>query len=147
MKKIIVLSIFCIINVYSFAQMIMSVEGINPENVCTLGKIYFLIESKARPIESIDSIQARLNTNITFARENPTFTGKSVIQFAVNCKGEIGGGFHVVTKSGNTDFDNELISFFKTINNWKTGKIKKKSVDSWYMWQLEIKDGYIRILN
>ncbi len=61
---------------------------------------------------------------------------------------KIGGGFHVVTKSGNEDLDNELIKFFKTVKNWKAGrKNKKKTVDSWYMWRLEIKNSYINILN
>jgi len=87
------------------------------------------------------------NQTISFAKENPTFAGNSSIQFAVNCNGEIGGGFHVVIKSGNDTLDNEIIEFLKTIKTWKPGMIKKKTVDSWYMWRLEIKNGYIDITN
>ena len=125
----------------------MTAEGIYPENVCKPKTVYFLMENRARPIEPIDSIQIQLNETVKFAKENPSFESKPSIQFAVNCKGEVGGGFHVVTKSGNEELDNELINFFKTITNWKAGKIRKKTVDSWYMWRLEIQNGYITILN
>jgi len=132
--------------------MIMSAEGVIADNVCNPNTIYFLTglnnTSKARPVESIEIIQERLNETITFARNNLAFEGKPAIQFAVNCKGEIGGGFHVVTKSGNDELDQELIEFFKTVKEWNAGKInKKKTVDSWYMWRMEIKDGKITILN
>jgi hypothetical protein len=145
MKKIIQLVIIFMINLNSFGQMIMSAEGVNPDNVCKPNEVYFLMENRARPTESIDSIEIRLNNIIKNAKENPSFEAKPAIQFAVNCNGEIGGGFHVVTKSGNDKLDQELIEFFKTIKLWKAGKIKKKTVDSWYMWRLEIKNGYIDI--
>lgn len=147
MRRLLQLTILSLICFQSFGQMVMTAEGVNPENICKPNTVYFLMENKARPIEPIDSIQIKLNEAVKFAKENPSFESKSSIQFAVNCNGEIGGGFHVVTKSGNEDLDNELINFFKTIKDWKAGKIKKKSVDSWYMWRLEIKNGNITILN
>jgi hypothetical protein len=147
MKKLIPLLVFCLMGSNSFGQMIMSAQGINPENVCKPNTVYFLMEKRAKPIESIDSIETRLNQAIMFAKQNPKFEGKPAIQFAVNCNGEIGGGFHVVTKSGNDALDNELIEFFKSVKEWKAGMIKKKTVDSWYMWRLEIKNGYIDISN
>jgi hypothetical protein len=147
MKRTITLAILLMISIFSFGQMVMSAEGVTPENVCFPGTVYFLMENRARPTESIDSIEMRLNSLVTFAKDNPAFTAKPAIQFAVNCRGENGGGFHVVTKSGNDNLDNELIKFFKNITSWKAGKIKKKTVDSWFMWHLEIKNGYIDILN
>lgn len=147
MKRIILLLIICLISIHSFGQMVMSAEGVNPDNVCKPNTVYFLMEKKARPVESIDSIEIRLNNAVLFAKQNTTFDSKAAIQFAVNCNGEIGGGFHVVTKSGNDNLDNELIEFFKTIKTWKAGMIRKKNVDSWYMWRLEIKNGYIDITN
>ena len=146
MKKLIQLTILLMISINSFGQMVMTAKGVHPDNVCNPNEVYFLMESKARPLEPRDSIQIKLNENIKFVKENPNFVANPAIQLAVNCNGEIGGGFHVVTKSGNEDLDNDLIKFFKTITNWKPGKIKKKSVDSWYMWRLEIKNGNITIL-
>jgi len=127
--------------------MVMSAEGVETDNVCKPNEVYFLMTGKAKPIESLEIIEKRLNETVSFAKNNPSFEGKSSIQFAVNCKGEIGGGFHVVTKSGNDELDQELMEFFKTIKEWNAGKIDKKTVDSWYMWRLEIKDGNIVILN
>jgi len=150
MKRIIQVIFFLSITYCSYGQMIMSVEGVVADNVCKSNNIYFLTglnkESRAKPIETIETIQKRLNETISFAKDNPSFEGKSTIQFAVNCKGEIGGGFHIVTKSGNDELDKELMEFFKTIKKWNAGKInKKQTVDSWYMWRLEIKDGNITI--
>ncbi len=148
MKYIFQLIFFLSMSCYSYGQMIMSAEGVITDNVCKPNNVYFLMERKASPVESIEVIQKRLNGTISFAKNNPSFEGKPAIQFAVNCKGEIGGGFHIVTKSGNDELDKELMEFFKTIKEWNAGKInKKKTVDSWYMWRLEIKDGSIIILN
>ncbi len=134
------------ISLQTFGQMVMSAEGINPENVCKPNTVYFLMTDKAKPIESIDSIEVRLNQTIKFVKENPSFESKPAIQLAINCNGEIGGGFHNVTKSGNDALDRELIEFFKTVTTWMPGRIKNKTVDSWYMWRMEIKNGHIDIL-
>ena len=148
MKRLLQITILCMISIQSFGQMIMSAEGINPDNVCKPGSVYFLMQRRAKPVEPIDSIEVRLNKIVSFARENPSFAAEPSLQFAVSCHGEVGGGFHIVTESGNEELDDELISFFKTIEEWKPGKKnKRKAVDSWYMWRLEIKDGFIDILN
>lgn len=146
MKKPITILVFTLIGLQSFGQMIMSADGINPENVCKPNTVYFLMTDKAKPIEPIDSIEARINQTIKFVKENPSFESKPSVQLAINCNGEIGGGFHNVIKSGNDGLDKELIEFFKTVTAWKPGKRKKKPVDSWYMWRMEIKSGYIDIL-
>jgi hypothetical protein len=127
--------------------MIMSAAGVTPENVCKGNTVYFLMENKPKPLQSIDSIELRINDAIKFVKENPIFEAKPAIQLAVNCKGETGGGFHVVTRSGNDALDNELMEFFKTVKEWKAGRARKKAVDSWYMWRLEIKNGHIDITN
>jgi hypothetical protein len=147
MNKLITLAFLCFASFQSYGQMVMSAEGVKAEKACQPSTIYFLMEKRARPIEAIDSIEVKLNRQVNFARENPNFQGKPSIQFAVNCNGEIGGGFHVVIKSGNEKLDNELIEFFKSVKEWKAGMIKKKTVDSWYMWRLEIKNGFIDIIN
>ena len=152
MKHIVLVFFLLSVTCYSYSQMIMSAEGVVADNVCKPNNIYFLTglneESRAKPVEAIETIQKRLNETISFARNNSSFEGKPAIQFAVNCKGEIGGGFHIVTKSGNDELDKELMEFFNTVKEWNAGKInKKKTVDSWYMWRLEIKNGSITILN
>jgi hypothetical protein len=147
MRNFITLIVLLLIGLQSFGQMVMSAEGINPENACEPNSVYFLMTDKAKPIESIDSIEYKINQAINYVKNNPSFESKPAVQLVINCNGEIGGGFHNVTKSGNDELDNELIEFFKTVTDWKPGKIKKKTVDSWYMWRMEIKNGYIDILN
>ena len=146
MKTTFTIFVILLISLQTFGQMVMSAEGINPENVCKPNTVYFLMTDKAKPVESIDSIEVRLNQTIKFVKENPSFESKPAVQLAINCNGEVGGGFHNVTKSGNDKLDKELIEFFKTVTAWKPGKIKKKTVDSWYMWRMEIKNGHIDIL-
>lgn len=146
-KNIFLLFIITMTSLQSFGQMVMSAEGINPENICKPNTVYFLMTDKAKPTESIDSIEFRINQAIKIVKENPLFESKPAVQLAINCNGEIGGGFHIVTKSGNDELDKELIIFFQTVTVWKPGKLKKKTVDSWYMWRMEIKNGYIDILN
>lgn len=152
MKQLIATSLLLLVGNFSFGQMIMTTEGVTAKNVCQPNTVYFLTgmkkEKRAKPVESIEAIQQKLNSEVSFARDNPDFSGKASIQFAVNCKGEVGGGFHVVIKSGEEKFDEALINFFKSITDWNPGMRKKnKPVDSWYMWRVEIKDRYISILN
>jgi len=132
MKHIIQVLFFLSVSCYSYGQMIMSAEGVTADNVCKPSNIYFLtgLEKtiRARPVEAIESIQKKLNETISFARNNPSFEGKPAIQHAVSCKGEIGGGFHIVTKSGNDELDKELMEFFKNVKDWNAGKISKKKL-------------------
>ncbi len=148
MKKLISIIPVMMIGISSFGQMIMTAEGVHPDNACNPDAVYFLIENRARPLEPVDSIEMKLNRIVTFAKDHPDFKGEPAIQFVVNCRGGIGGGFHMVKSSGNDELDRALIAFFKTVNGWQAGKkSRKKTVDSWYMWRLEIKEGYIDILN
>ena len=146
-KNYFLLIILTMTSLQAFGQMVMSAQGINPENICKPNTVYFLMTDKAKPLESIDSVEFRINQAIIIVKENPSFVSKPAVQLAINCNGEIGGGFHIVTKSGNDELDKQLIIFFKTITVWNPGKIKNKKVDSWYMWRMEIKNGYIDILN
>lgn len=147
MKKIIQCIVLIVICFQSYGQKIVTFKGIFPENVCVKNAVYFLPTGKAKPTEPIPSIEARLNKAIPFIKDHFDIKSKPAIQLAINCKGEIGGGFQIVTSSGNDEIDKEIIKFLKTVTSWKPGLLKKKPVDSWYLWKMEIKDGYIDILN
>lgn len=95
----------------------------------------------------MDSIELRINKAVQFAKENPTFSVTASIQCAVNCHGELGETVHVVTSTSNKAFDAELMDFFTSVKSWTAGYLKKKKVDSWYLWRLDSKDGHIHILN
>jgi hypothetical protein len=66
MKRFIQLTILLMVSVNSFGQMVMSAEGVHPDNACKPNEVYFLIENKARPVESIDYIQIRLKETVKF---------------------------------------------------------------------------------
>jgi hypothetical protein len=145
MIKSVVTAALLFLSLQGFSQAVMEAKGIKPDNVCNTD-VYFLIENKAKPIEVKAAIQERANTAISFAKDNPAFTGNASIQLAVNCKGEVGGGFHVVKSSGNESLDNQLIEFLKTIKEYKPGrKNNNKPIDSWYMWHVDISNGLITL--
>ncbi len=147
MKKKLITAFLLFITHFNFAQIVMSAKGITPDNVCS-NDVQFLMERRAKPIESIEAIEKRLNETLSFSKDNISFEGNAKIQLAVNCKGEIGGGFHVVISSGNDELDNQLIEFFKSVREWQPGKKnKKKAVDSWYMWRVKILNGKISLDN
>lgn len=146
--KSITLLLISILSVFQvFGQMVMTKKGITPENVCHPDSIYYFLPEKPHPLESRDSIKIRLNTIVPFAKQNPEFKGNPSIQLAINCKGENGGGFNIISSSGNSDLDTALINFLKTINNWKPGKLKEGNVDSWFLWNIMINNGIIEIMN
>ena len=147
MKKIFQIAFFFLIGSQAFGQMILKVPGVTAEKACNPDSVYFLMTDKSHPAEKIDTLKARINKKISFAKENPTFKANVAIQCCVNCKGEMGGGLHIVDKSGNEALDKELLAFFKTVKKWNVGKFKGKAVDCWYMWRVEIANGYINITN
>jgi len=141
-----ILLFFCAINLSAAGQIIVGAEGIHPENACASETIYYLTENKATPLERIDSIETRLN-KIASLKQYPSLETKASIQLVVNCRAELGGGFHIVTSTGNASLDADLVNFFKTIAKWKAGVVGNKPVDSWYMWRLSIKNGHVVIVN
>ena len=64
MKKSLQMIVLLLISNYSFGQMLMTAEGIKPENACNPNAVYFLIENRARPIVSKDSIEVKLNNYV-----------------------------------------------------------------------------------
>ena len=145
-KSIVIFLFFCVMSLSAAAQIIVGAEGIHPENACAPESIYYLTENKAKPLERIDSIEARLNAKVSL-KQYPSLEASASIQFVVNCRSELGGGFHIVTSTGNASLDASLLSFFKTIVKWKAGVVGNKAVDSWYMWRLSIKNGRMIIVN
>jgi hypothetical protein len=142
--KLLVLVLFS--NVVN-GQMVLNPQGVTTDNICTPNTVYYFLPDKPRPVESYDTIEARLNKDVSFAKENPGFKANPTLQFAVNCKGEPGGGFHMINSSGNSEVDRDLIDFFKTIEKWNPGKLKETPVDSWFLWNIDIKNGFFYILN
>lgn len=145
-QKIAFILLFCFVSLSAAAQIIIGAEGIRPENACTPDAIYYLTENKAKPLESIDSVEARVNRFVSAKQYSLRETNAS-IQFVVNCRAELGGGFHMVISTGNNALDTELLNFFKTVMKWKAGAVGNKPVDSWYMWRLSIKNSHIAIVN
>jgi acetylornithine deacetylase/succinyl-diaminopimelate desuccinylase-like protein len=125
----------------------MSAEGITPDNACKPATVYFMMRGKGKPQESLEAIEAKLNEQVSYAKDNPKFKAKPAVQFVVNCRGELGGAFHMVTESGSQELDAALIAFFKTLTVWKPASISGAPVDSWYMWRLSVKGGRIAILD
>ena len=147
LHKFVLISIFfCIMSLSAAGQIIVGAEGIHPENACSPESIYYLTENKAKPLERIDSIEARLNTKVSLKQYSSLETRAS-IQFVVNCRAELGGGFHIVTGTSDASLDTALLNFFKTIKKWKAGVVGNNPVDSWYMWRLSIKNGHVTIVN
>jgi len=145
-KSVFIFIFVCATRLSAVGQIIVGAEGVHPENACAPGSIYYLPANSAKPLERIDSIEERLN-KIVSLKQYPLLETKASIQFVVNCRAELGGGFHIVTSTGDNSIDTELLNFFKTIGKWKPGVVENKPVDSWYMWRLSVKNGRIAILN
>jgi hypothetical protein len=143
MKNLFLL-LFLAIGFQLSGQMIMSAEGVSPDNACNPNEIYFLFERKPRPVEPKDTIEVRLNNSISISSDSKNI--EFSIQCVINCNGELGGGFHTVNSSGNEDLEEAVTDFLKTITEWHPGrKNKRKTVDSWYMWRFELSEGILKI--
>lgn len=147
MKRLIQLSFAMLLCSQAFGQLLLKVPGVTPDKVCVPDTVYFMMGNKAKPVDTYDTIEARLNREVKYAKNNPEFKASVSIQGAVNCKGEPGGGLHIVNSSGNEQLDKQLLAFLAKVDKWKPAKLKGKNVDSWVMWNIEIAKGFIDIGN
>jgi hypothetical protein len=123
-------------------QMTEHVEGI-----CDSTEVYHLWntfdgQKQATCTVSDAAIQARLNSGVTYLKDNPKFKlpkGASVSTW-VNCEGAL---VKVKMDSKNAAFNEQVEAVFRDLGEWTAGRTAGKNVDSVRLWGITIYKGYI----
>lgn len=130
----------------SFSQFVARMEIKEPiEGICDDKNVYALFptlkgqEQASCGLTDQEMID-QLNEKISFLKSNPKYKDKGMVSFLINCEGKV-----VQCEMDNSTkseiLDQELEDFFKTLTDWKVGKLDGNPVDSVVLFSFEIKRG------
>lgn len=132
----------------TFSQAVAKMEIKEPiTGLCNEKEVYALLpmftgqREAACPVMN-ETIQIRLNNEVKFIKDNPSFKGKGMINIVVNCKGEV-VYCKMDRKTGNDELDKQIEAVFNSLGQWKAGTLNEKEVDSSRLFSFVIKKGKI----
>lgn len=113
--------------------------------ICDKNEVYALFPSFKGQQEAVcpmskKEILQKLNTEVAFLKENPTYNGKGMIGIVINCKGEV-VQCKMDNKTDNPELDKQIEAVFNALGSWKAGKLNGKKVDSARLFSFTVKNG------
>jgi hypothetical protein len=146
MKQFLVFLLFLLPALSARTQFVAKLQLDEPvEGICDMKEIYALFSMLDGQVEAScplpeDKIAARLNSEVSFLRENPKHKDKGMVQLLINCKGEL-VQCKMDTKTKSPQLDEQIVAVFKTLGAWKPGTLNNNAVDSSLLFSFEIKKG------
>ncbi len=141
-------SIFIFINLN--AQFIAKVEvKEHVEGICNEKEVYSLFpmfgdqKQAVCPVDEKE-IARRLDSAVTFLKENPKHNDKGMVGIWVNCKGEV-VKCEMDNKTKNANLDSHIVAVFNALGKWEAGLLNGKPVDSLRLYSFEIKKGKLSL--
>lgn len=135
---------------FSSAQFVARMEAKEPiPGVCNIKNIIVPFpmfkgqESAVAPVDKKE-IESRLNTEVKFLAENPTYSDKGMMGLIVNCKGEV-VQCKMDNKTQNAELDKQIETVFNSLGEWKAGKLNGKPVDTSNLFSFTIENGRLKL--
>jgi hypothetical protein len=148
MKKVVLITLFTTITVINQAQLIARVEMKEDiPGICNKDHVYSLFNGFKGQVEPVcplskDEILKRLNTEVTFLKDQPKYKDKGMIGMYINCKGEV-LQCRMDLKTKNPELDKQIEAVFSSLGKWSAGKLDGKEVDHRELFSFKIKKGII----
>jgi len=150
MKIIFFIVLLILSCLFSSAQFVAKMEAKEPiPGVCNIKNIIVPFptfkgqEAAISPLNKKE-IESRLNSEVKFLSENPTFTDKGMIGLIVNCKGEV-VRCKMDNKTQNAELDKQIETVFHSLGEWKAGKLNGKTVDTSNLFSFTIENGILTL--
>ena len=135
---------------FSSAQFVARMEAKEPiPGVCNIKNIVVLFPSfkgqevAVAPI-SEKEIEKKLNAEVKFLAENPTYSDKGMMGLVVNCKGKV-VQCRMDNKTKSEELDKQIEAVFNSLGDWKAGKLNRKPVDTSNLFSFTIENGKITL--
>lgn len=113
----------------------------NTKDVYSLMPMFGDQKEAVSPV-SDEEILRRLDSAVTFLKENPKHKDKGMVGVWINCKGEV-VKCEMDNKTKDTALDAQIVAVFNSLGKWKAGLLNNKEVDSLKLYSFEIKKGKI----
>jgi hypothetical protein len=119
------------------------------QGICNEKEVYTLFpafgDQKEAPCPVGDSeIVRRLDSAVTFLKDNPTHNDKGMVAVWISCKGQV-VKCEMDNKTKDATLDSQIVAVFNTLGKWGAGLLNGKPVDSLRLYSFEIKNGKISI--
>ncbi|MGV3611486.1 MAG: hypothetical protein ACO1N0_11080 [Fluviicola sp.] len=146
MKKasLILLATFC--GMTASAQLLarMEVKEDIP-GICDKNEVYALFPSFKGQEEAVcpmtkEGILLKLNSEVSFLKDNPKYKDKGMIGLIINCKGEV-VQCKMSNETRNPELDKQIEAVFNSLGEWRAGKLDGKEVDTSRLYSFTIKNG------
>lgn len=135
---------------WSSAQFVARMEAKEPiAGVCDIKNIIVPFsafkgqEAAVSPI-SEKEIEKKLNGGLKFLAEHPDYSDKGMIGLIVNCKGEV-VQCKMDNKTASEELDTQIENIFRSLGEWKAGKLDGKPVDTSNLFSFTIKKGRLTL--
>ena len=135
---------------FSSAQFVARMEAKEPiPGVCNMKNIIVMFptfkgqEVAIAPV-SVKDIEKRLNSDVKFLAENPSYTDKGMIGLVINCRGEV-VKCKMDNKTKNHELDKQIENVFNSLGEWKAGKLNSKPVDTSNLFSFMIENGKLSL--
>jgi len=146
MKKIGLIILTTLLGLTASAQFvaIMEVKEDIP-GICNRNEVYVLFTSLKGQEEAVcpmtkEEILQKLNSEVTFLKDNPKYKDKGMIGLVINCKGEV-VQCKMDNKTKSTELDKQIEAVYNSLGSWKAGKLNGKEVDTFKLFSFKIKKG------
>lgn len=130
----------------SHAQLTATVQLEEPiEGLCDWKEVFVLFSGFRDQKEAVcpvskAEIRERLETQLTYIKENSKFKGKFTINLYLNCKGEV-VQCQLSKPSKSEEFNTQVEAIFNNLGEWKPGTFEDEAVDSTISYSFEVKKG------
>jgi hypothetical protein len=148
MKSILLLAFSMFTLTHLSAQFVAKVEVKEPvKGLCDEKEVYALFPMFDNQKEAVcpvseEEISRRLDSAVTFLKDNPKHKDKGMVGIWINCKGEM-IKCEMDNKTKNATLDSQIVAVFNTLGKWKAGLLNTRPVDSMKLYSFEIKKGKI----
>jgi len=146
MKKVLTILWMTLIGLNASAQFVAKMEvKENIPGICDKNEVYALFPSIKGQEEAVcpvtkEQILQRLNTEVSFLKDNPKFKDKGMIGLVINCKAEV-IKCEMDNKTKSTELDKQIEDVFNSLGSWNAGKLNGKEVDTSRLFSFTIKNG------
>lgn len=150
MRQILLFFLSMIISVTASAQFVARMEVKDPiSGLCSKNEVYALLPSLKGQVQAVcpltkEQIAEKLNNEVTFLKENQTYSDKGMIGLIINCKGEV-VRCEMDNKTKTPELDKQIEDVFNTLGIWKAGKLNKKEVDTSRLFSFIVENGVIAL--
>ena len=97
---------------------------------------------KAKPNITEQQIKDKLNKDVQFLKDKPSYNDKGMVSVIVNCKGQM-VRCEIDNKTRNPELDSQIVAVFSELTEWSAATIKGQHVDSVVLYSFEIVNGKI----